>query len=144
MIHTSTPLILPCWSSRVGAAVGSMIHTLNCTWVRLLLWTPVSKMPILPTHETGSACYGTLSNIVSLRWWRCRMRSLEVGVLNLSLGSLKSLSHSLHSVLSNLLTWAEIRSLRGRTNTNSRVAPLRSSELHLPFLLHDPSSIFMD
>jgi hypothetical protein len=64
--------------------------------------------------------------------------------LNLSLGSLKSLYHSLHSVLSNLMTWAEIRSLRGRTNTNSHVAPLRSSALHLPFSLHDPSSIFKD
>jgi hypothetical protein len=36
------------------------------------------------------------------------VRSLEVGALNLSLGSLKSLTHSLHSGLSNLLTWAEI------------------------------------
>jgi hypothetical protein len=59
-------------------------------------------------------------------------------------GRLKSLTHNLHSVLSNLLTWAEIRSLRGRTNMNSRVAPLRSSALHLPFLLHDPSSVFKD
>jgi hypothetical protein len=27
---------------------------------------------------------------------------------------------------------------------NSRVAPLRSSALHLPFSLHDPSSVFKD
>jgi hypothetical protein len=64
--------------------------------------------------------------------------------LNLPLGSLKSLIHSLHSVLSNLLTWVEIRSLRGRINTNSHVALLRSSALHLPFSLHDPSSVFKD
>jgi hypothetical protein len=77
-------------------------------------------------------------------WWRlCRARSLEVGALNLSLGRLKSLTHSLHSGLSNLLTWAEIRSLQGRTNTDPRVALLRSSVLHLPFPLHDSSSIFM-
>jgi hypothetical protein len=54
------------------------------------------------------------------------------------------MTHSLHSVLSNLLTWVEIRSLRGRTNTNPHVAPLRSSALHLPFPLHDSSSIYMD
>jgi hypothetical protein len=31
--------------------------------------------------------------------------------LNLLLGSLKSLTHSLHSGLSDLLTWAKMRSL---------------------------------
>jgi hypothetical protein len=49
------------------------------------------------------------------------------------------MTHSLHSGMSDLLTWAEIRSLRGRTNTDPRVAPLRSSALHPPFLLHDSS-----
>jgi hypothetical protein len=67
-----------------------------------------------------------------------------VGALNLLQGSLKSLTDSLHSVLSNLLTWAEIKSLRERTNMNSRVAPQRSSMLHLPFSLHDPTSVFKD
>jgi hypothetical protein len=43
-----------------------------------------------------------------------------------------------------LLTWVEIRSLQGRTNTNPPVAPLRSSALHLPFLFHDSSSILKD
>jgi hypothetical protein len=75
----STHLILPCWSSRVGATVGSLIHTLNYTRVRLLLWTPASEMPILPIVETRSPCYSTLPNVVSLRWWWCRARSLEVG-----------------------------------------------------------------
>jgi hypothetical protein len=68
VIHTSTHLILPCGSSCVGAVVGSLVHTLNCTWVRLLQWTPISKMPILFIVETGSPCCGTLSNVVSL-WW---------------------------------------------------------------------------
>jgi hypothetical protein len=72
------------------------------------------------------------------------VRSLEVGAWNLPLGSLKSLTHSLHSGLSNLLTWVEIRSLRGRTNMDPRVAPLRPSALYLPFLLHDSFSIFKD
>jgi hypothetical protein len=134
-------LILPCWSSRVGVVVGSLIHTLNYTRVQLLLWIPISEMPILPTVETGSLCYGTLPNVVSLGWQQCRARSLEVGALNLPLGSLKSLTHSLHSELSNLLTWAEIRSVRGRTNMNPRVAPLRSSALHLPFLLHQEKTL---
>jgi hypothetical protein len=69
---------------------------------------------------------------------------LEVGALNLSLGSLKSLTNSLHSGLSNLLTWADIRSLRGRTNTDPCVAPLRFSALHFPFLHHDATSVFKD
>jgi hypothetical protein len=30
MIHMSMSLILPCWSSHVGDAVGSLIYTLNC------------------------------------------------------------------------------------------------------------------
>jgi hypothetical protein len=59
-------LILPCWSSHVGAAVGSLIHTLNCSQVRLLLWTLVSEMPILSKVEIGSPCYSTLSNVVSV------------------------------------------------------------------------------
>jgi hypothetical protein len=144
MIHTSMSLILPCWSSRVGDAVGSLIYTLNYTQVRLLLWTPVSKMPILPTDETGFPCYGTLSNVVSLRCWWCRARRLEVVALNLPFWSLKSLTCSLHSQLPTLLTQAEIRSLRGRTNKEPCVASLRSSVLHLPFAFYDSSPVFQD
>jgi hypothetical protein len=46
--------------------------------------------------------------------------------------------------LSNLLTWVEIWSLQGRTNTDPCVAPLRSSALHLPFSLNYSSSVFKD
>jgi hypothetical protein len=59
--------MLPRWSSRIGVMVGSPIHTLNCTLVRLLLWTLVSELPIPLTLETGSSCYGILSKVVSLR-----------------------------------------------------------------------------
>jgi hypothetical protein len=109
VIHTSTRLILSCWSSHVGATVGSLIHTLNCTLVRLLLWTLVSKMPILPIVETGSLCYGILSNIVSMRWRRCRAMRLKISVLNLTLRNLESLRCTLHPWL--LLTRTEGRSL---------------------------------
>jgi hypothetical protein len=74
------------------------------------------------------------------------MQSEKSGSLGIEsvAGSLKSLTHSLHSRLSDLLTWVEIRSLRGRTNTDPRVAPLRSSALHPPFPLHDSSLVFKD
>jgi hypothetical protein len=84
-------------------------------------------------------------HIVVPLWWRgCRARRLEVVALNLLLQSLKSLTCSLHSRLPTLLTWAEIRSLRERTNTKPCVASLRSSALHLPFVFHDSSSVFQD
>jgi hypothetical protein len=35
-------------------------------------------------------------------------------------------------------------SLRGRTNMNSQVAPLKTSALHLPFPLDDFSLVFKD
>jgi hypothetical protein len=53
MVHTSMSLVLPCWSSRVGAAVGSLIHTLNCILVWLPLWTLVGKMPFYPQLKHG-------------------------------------------------------------------------------------------
>jgi hypothetical protein len=100
---------------------------------------PSLTTTVARSHNTRILCI-----TVSFRWQICRAISLEVWVLNLSLGSLKSLTHSLHSGLSNLLTWAEIGSVRGRTNMDPCVAPLRSSVLHLPFLLHDSSSVFKD
>jgi hypothetical protein len=146
MVHTSTSLILPCWS---GCTVVSIaVEVLICAWswnlICLLPETSISIVPRLTTTVAWSHNTRILCITVSL-WWRlCTVRSLEVGALNLSLGSLNSLTHSLHSGLSNLLTWAEIRSLRGRINTDPCVAPLRSSVLHLPFLLHDSSSVFKD
>jgi hypothetical protein len=146
MVHMSTSLILPCWS---GCTVVSItVEVLICAWswslICLLPGTPISILPSLTTTVAWSHNTRILCITISLRWRLCRARSLEVWVLNLSLGSLKSLTHSLHSGLSNLLTWVEIRSLRGRTNMNPHVAPLRSSALHLPFPLHDFSSIFKD
>jgi hypothetical protein len=125
-----------------------MVEVPICAWswslICLLLGTPISIVPSLTTtvawsHNTRIWCI-----TISLQWRLCRARSLEVGELDLSLASLKSLTHSLHSGLPNLLTWAEIRSLRGRTNTDPCVAPLRSSALHHPFPLHDSSSVFKD
>jgi hypothetical protein len=146
IVHVSTSLILPC---RSGCTVASItVEFLICAWswslICLLPGTLISIVPSLTTTIARSHNTRILCITVSL-WWRlCRARSLEVGALNLSLGSFKSLTYRLHSGLSNLPTWAEIRSLRGRTNTDPCVAPLRSSTLHLPFPLHDSSSIFKD
>jgi hypothetical protein len=146
MVHASMSLILPCWSSCTVVSIA--FEVLICAWswslICLLPGTPISIAPNLTTTVAQSHNTRILCITISLWWWLCRARSLEVGMLNLSLGSLKSLIHSLHSGLSNLLTWVEIRSLRGRTNTDPHVAPLRSSALHLSFPLHDSSSVFKD
>jgi hypothetical protein len=146
MVHVSTSLILPCWS---GCTVVSIaIEVLICAWswslICLLPGTLISIVPSLTTIVASSHNTRIWCITISLWWWWCRARSLEVGALNLSLGSLKSLIHSLHYGLSNLLTSAEIRSLRGRTKTEPRVAPLRSHALHLSFSLHDSSSVLKD
>jgi hypothetical protein len=146
MVHMSTSLILPCWS---GCTVVSIaFEVLICAWcwslIGLLPWTPVSVVPSLTTAIAWSHNTSILHIVVPLWWWGCRARRLEVVALNLPLWSLKSLTCSLHSRLPTLLTWVEIRSLRGRTNTEPCVAFLRSSALHLPFTLHDYSSVFKD
>jgi hypothetical protein len=146
MVHTSTGLILPCWSGCTVVTI--VVEVLICAWS----WSPICLLPrapisIVPSLTTTIAWYHNtriLCILASLWWLLCRARSLEVGALNLLLGSLKSLTHSLHSGLSDLLTWVEIRSLRGRTNTDPHVAPLRSSVLHPPYSLHDSSSVFKD
>jgi hypothetical protein len=142
----SMSLILPCWSC--CTVVSITVEILICAWnwslIGLLTWTPISIVPSLTTHIARSHDTSILHIVVPLRWWGCRVRRLEVVALNLPLQSLKSLTCSLHSGLSNLLTWAEVRSLQRRTSTNPRVATLRSSVLHLPFLLHDSCSFFKD
>jgi hypothetical protein len=72
------------------------------------------------------------------------VRSLEVGTLNLLLGSLKSLTTSLHSGLPDLLTRMEDMFSRGRKITGPLVASLISSALHLLLALHNSSLVFMD
>jgi hypothetical protein len=139
-------LILPCWSA--STLVSIAVEVLNCAWswsmICLLLGTLISIVSNLTTTVAWSHNTQILCIPVSLRWRLCRARCLDVWALNLLLGSLKSLTHSLHSRLSNLLTKAEIRSLRGRTDTDPHVAPLRSSALHLPFPLNDSSLVFKD
>jgi hypothetical protein len=143
MIHTSTSLILPCWSS--GTIVGIAVEILICvrSWSLLCLLprAPISIVPILTiiiawSHNTKILC------IVAPLWWRhCRVRSLEIRVLNLSLRSLKSLHCNLHPLL---LTGTENMSLSGRTIAELLVASMCSSALHLPLALHDSSSILKD
>jgi hypothetical protein len=146
MVHASTSLILSCWS---GCTVVSIaVEVLICAWcwslIYLLPGTPISIVPSLSTTVAQSHNTKILCITISLWWRRCRARGLKIGALTLILWSLESLTNSLHFGLSNLLTWAKIRSLQGRTNMNPRVAPLRSSALHLPFSLHDSSSVFKD
>jgi hypothetical protein len=146
MVHMSMILILPCWSGSiiVSIAVEVLICVLSWSLICLLPGTPISIVPSLTTTVARSHNTRILCILVSL-WWRlCRAISQEVLALNLSLGSLKSLTHSMHSRLSNLLTRVEIRFLRGRTNMDPHVAPLRSSALHLVFPLHDSPSVFKD
>jgi hypothetical protein len=113
MVYASTSLILPYWS---GCTVVSIaVEVLICAWswslICLLPRTPISIVPSLTTTVAWSHNIRILCITIHL-WWRlCRVRSLEVGALNLSLGTLKSLIHSLHSGLTNLLAWAEIMSL---------------------------------
>jgi hypothetical protein len=146
MIHMGTSLILSCWSrcTVVSIAVDIRVCARGWSLISLLSWAPISVVPILTTAIAWSHNTRILCIVVPLRWQRCRARSVEVGALNLSLRSLKSLTHSLHSRLSHLLNRAEIRSLRGRTNTEPCAATLRSSMLHLPFSFHDSSSVFQD
>jgi hypothetical protein len=135
MVHMSMNLILPC---RSGCTIVSITAEVQiCAWcwslICLLPVTPISIVPSLTTTVAWSHNTKILCITISLWWRRCRTRRLKTSVLNLTLQSLESLTHSFHSGLSNLLTWVEIRSLRGRTNTNPHVAPLRSSVLHLHF-----------
>jgi hypothetical protein len=128
--------------------VSIMVEVQICAWcwslIHLLPGTPISIVPSLTTTVARSYNTRILCITISL-WWRwCRARRLKTSALNLMLWSLESLTHSLHYGLSNLLTWVEISSLQGGTNTNPRVAPLRSSALHLPFVLHDSSSVFKE
>jgi hypothetical protein len=146
MVHVSTNLILPC---RSGCSIVSItVDVRICAWcwslICLLSRTPISIVLSLTTTVAQSNNTRILCITISLWWRRCRVRRLKTSELNLMLQSLESLTHSLHSGLSNLLTWAEIRSLRGRTNTNPHVGPLRSSALHHPFTLNNSSSIFKD
>jgi hypothetical protein len=142
----SMSLILPCWSC--CTIVSITIEILICAWswslIGLLPWTHVSIVPSLTTAIAWSHNTSILHIVVPLRWWGCRARRQEVVALNLSLQSLKSFTCILHSRLPTLLAWAEIRSLRGRTNTKPCVASLRSSALHFSFAFHDSSSVFQD
>jgi hypothetical protein len=146
MVHASMSLILPCWSSCPVDSITVEVPIYAWSWslICLLAQIPISIVPSLTITVPRSHNNRIMCITVSLWWRRCRARSMEVRALNLSLGSLKSLTHSLHSRLSNPLTWVEIGSLRGRTNIDPCVAPLRSSALHLPFPLHDSSSVFKD
>jgi hypothetical protein len=139
-------LVLPCWSRCTIVAIA--VDILICVWgwslICLLSWTHVSIVPNLPTTIAWSHNTRILCIVVPLRWRWCRSRSLEVGALNLSLRRLKSFNTNLHSGLSDLLTWTEDRSLRGRTITDTLVASLSSSALHLPHTLHNSSSDFKD
>jgi hypothetical protein len=106
MVHTSMIVILPCWSG--CTIVSIVVEVLICAWSRSLICllprAPISIVPSLTTIVARSHNTRILCIPISL-WWRlCRVGSLEVGALNLSLGSLKSLTHSLHSGLSDLLT----------------------------------------
>jgi hypothetical protein len=146
MVYASMSLILPCWN---GCTVVSIaVEILICAWswslIGLLPWTPINVVPNLTTYISWSHNTSILHIVVPL-WWRgCNARRLETSVLNLPLRSLKSLSCILHSRLPTLLTWAEIRYLRGRTNTEPCAASLRSSALHLSFAFHYSSSVFQN
>jgi hypothetical protein len=139
----STSLVLPGWSR--CTVVGTAVEVFICTWswslICLLPWAPVSTIPILTTTVAWSHNTRIMCIVVSSRLWWCRARSLEVGALNLSLESLKSLHYHLHPLL---LTRTKDRSLRGRTITELIVASLISFALHLLLVLHNSSSVFKD
>jgi hypothetical protein len=90
----STSLVLSCRSRCI--VVGIIVEVLICAWGWCLIcqlpWTPISVVPTLTTTETRSHNTNVLCIIVPQRWWRCRLRRLEVGALNLSLRHLKSLA----------------------------------------------------
>jgi hypothetical protein len=147
MVHTSTYLILPCWSSCVVVRIA--VEILVCVWswslICLLPWTPIIIVPGLTTTIVRSYNTRILCVVVSLWWRQCRVRRLNVGVLNLTLRSLESLRYNLHPCYNLhplLLTRMEDRSLRRRTITEPLVASWSSSALYLPFALHDSSSVF--
>jgi hypothetical protein len=146
MIHTSTSLVLPCRSR--CTVVGIAVDVLICAWgwslICRLPWTPISVVPTLTTTVARSHNTSILCIIVPLRWRRCRARRLEVGALNLSLRSLKSFTCSLHSWLSTLLPRTEHRALWWWTNTESSVASMWYSVLHLSLSFHNSSSVFKD
>jgi hypothetical protein len=102
MIHTSTSLVLPCRSR--CTIVGTAVDVLICAWgwslICRLPWTPISVVPTLTTTVAWSHNTSILFIIVSLWWQRCRARRLEVGALNLSPRSLKSLTCTLGCPLS--------------------------------------------
>jgi hypothetical protein len=141
MVHMSTCLILPCWSSCVVVRIA--VEILVCVWswslICLLPWTPIIIVPGLTTTIVRSYNTRIMCVVVSLWWRQCRVRRLNVGVLNLTSRSLKSLRYNLHPLL---LTRMEDRSLRRRTITEPLVASWSSSALYLPFALHDSSSVF--
>jgi hypothetical protein len=144
MIHTSTSLVLPCWSScTVGVIMVEVLLVCNQSWslLSLLPWTPISIVPSLTTTVARSHYSKILCIVVPLQWQQCRARRLKVGALYLTLGSLESLCCNLHLLL---LTGMKDRSFRRRTITKLLVASLGSSALHLPLALHNCSSIFKD
>jgi hypothetical protein len=112
MVHLSTSLVLPCWSSCI--VVDTVVDVPICAWGWhlncRLSWTPISVVPTLTTTETWSHNTCVLRIIAPLRWRWCGTRRQEVGALNLSLWHLKTLARSLHSWLCTLLHRMEHRS----------------------------------
>jgi hypothetical protein len=143
MVHTSTSLILSCWSccTVVSITVKVLVYVWGWSLICLLPWTPISIVPSLTTTIARSHNIRILCIIVSLWWQRCRARRLKVGVLNLMLRSLESLRCNLHPLL---LTQTEDRPLRRRTITEPLVASLSSSVLHVSLSLHNSSLDFKD
>jgi hypothetical protein len=144
MIHTSTSLVLPCWSSCtiVGIAFEVLLVCIR-SWSLLCLLprTPISIVPSLITIVARCHYSRILCIIVPLWWWQWRARRLKVGELNLSLRSLECMCCYLHPLL---LTKMKDWSLRRRTIMKLLVASLGSSALHLPLALHNCPSVFED
>jgi hypothetical protein len=140
MVHMSTSLILPCWSSStvVGITVDVLLGCIR-SWSLLCLLpqTPISIVPSLTTTVARSHNSIILCIAVLLHWWWCKAWRLKDGELYLTLGSLESLCCNLHPLL---LTGMKDRSLRRRAITKLLVASLGSSALHLPVALHNCSS----
>jgi hypothetical protein len=119
MVHVSTSLILPCRSD--CTIVSTVVEVQICAWcwslICLLPGTPISIVPNLTTTAARSHNTKIMCITVTLWWLCCGARRLKIGALNLMLQSQKSWTCSLHSQLPTLLTWVEITSMRGRTNT---------------------------